>query len=75
MWKDRASALLCGDLNARSNMWIAVGISAQKLASADALQDCLLTPLATQMPTYPAAKPGNLDSMIDLALNSARQIM
>ena len=66
--------VVCGDLNARSNIWDTQGTNPQGRALEAALQEILLEPLATQTPTHLATRPGDADSTIDLALISPRLI-
>ena len=64
--------MICGDLNARSRTWDTQGTNPQGTALDEALQDCLLSVLATTTPTHQATRAGDTDSTIDLALISPR---
>ena len=64
--------ILCGDLNARSNMWDAEGTNRQGLALEGMLEEVVFNTLTTPTPTRLATRPGDSDSTIDIALISPR---
>ena len=66
------TVIICGDLNARANMWDDQGTNPQGTALEDALQSCQSIHIAPSTPTHIGARQGDSDSTIDLALISPR---
>ena len=64
--------IMCGDFNARSQMWDSQGTNPQGRALEDKLVEILCDPFATAMPTHLGTRPGDTDSTIDLALVSPK---
>ena len=64
--------LLCGDFNARGALWGNSVLNPQGEALEDALDRCYLTCINTGTTTRAATRPGDSDSVIDLAITTLR---
>ena len=64
--------LLCGDFNARGSLWGNSILNPQGEALEDALDRCNLTCINNGTTTRVATRPGDSDSVIDLALATLR---
>ena len=64
------ATLICGDFNARGELWGNSITNPQGVALEDALDKCHLTCINDGSITRQASRPGDSDSIIDLALTT-----